>query len=168
MIDNIEKELRKNRCCFTGHRPEKLHLSEDKIKELMRVAIKQAIHDGFTTFISGMARGIDMWAAEIVLEEKTKNNNLRLICALPVVGFEKLWNNIEKHRYENILKQADLVKYISTHYYRGCYQIRNEWMVNHSHRVIAAYNGASGGTKNTINYAKRMSVDIINILENIK
>lgn len=23
-------------------------------------------------------------------------------------------------------------------------------MVNHSHRVIAAYNGASGGTKNTI------------------
>lgn len=42
-----EEELRKHRCCFTGHRPEKLHLTEDKIKVLLSAAIKQAIHDGY-------------------------------------------------------------------------------------------------------------------------
>ena len=33
-------------------------------------------------------------------------------------------------------------------------------------RVIAFYNCASGGTKNTINYANRKSVEIISILNN--
>lgn len=42
-----EEELRKKRCCFTGHRPEKLHLPEEQIKSLLSEAIKQAIHDGF-------------------------------------------------------------------------------------------------------------------------
>ena len=161
-----EEELRKHRCCFTGHRPEKLHLPKNKIRELLRVAIKQAIHDGFTTFISGMARGIDMWAAELVLEEKNKNSKIKLICAIPLMGFERSWNEQEKQTYRSIIAKADYVKYVSDHYFRACFQVRNEWMVNHSHRVIATYNGESGGTRNTINYAKRMGVDIINILEN--
>ena len=37
------------------------------IKELER-EIKAAIERGYTTFISGMARGDDIWAAEIVLK----------------------------------------------------------------------------------------------------
>ncbi len=38
-------------------------------------------------------------------------------------------------------------------------------MVDRSARVIAAYNGESGGTKNTIDYAKRRGIEIINILD---
>ena len=34
--DMIEYELRKRRCCFTGHRPEKLGISELKAKALLR------------------------------------------------------------------------------------------------------------------------------------
>lgn len=37
-------------------------------------------------------------------------------------------------------------------------------MVDHSKRVIAFYNGASGGTKNTIDYATRKGVEVINVL----
>ena len=33
----------------------------------LEAAILQAVDDGFVTFISGMARGVDIWAAEIVL-----------------------------------------------------------------------------------------------------
>ena len=161
-----EEELRKHRCCFTGHRPEKLHLPEEQIKSLLSEAIKQTIHDGFTTFISGMARGIDIWAAELVLEERKNNAAIKLVCASPLLGFERSWNEQEKQTYRSIIAKADYVKYVSDHYFRACFQVRNEWMVNHSNRVIATYNGESGGTRNTINYAKRMGVDIINILEN--
>lgn len=38
-------------------------------------------------------------------------------------------------------------------------------MVDRSARVIAAYNGESGGIKNTIEYAARQGIEVINILD---
>ena len=60
-----EQELRLHRCCFTGHRPEKISAPEATIKEALRGEVKKAITDGFVTFISGMARGVDV-AGELV------------------------------------------------------------------------------------------------------
>ena len=62
-----EQELRQHRCCFTGHRPEKLDKPEADVIEGLKKEIHTATADGFRTFISGMARGVDLWAAEIVL-----------------------------------------------------------------------------------------------------
>ena len=41
------------------------------------------------------------------------------------------------------------------------YQKRNEWMVDHSSRVIAFFNGEPGGTANTIDYARKRGVDVV-------
>lgn len=160
-----EPEKRLRRACFTGHRPEKLNLSEKEVKNKLRDLILKSIADGYTTFISGMARGVDMWAAEIVIEERKKNSDIKLICASPYKGFEKSWSIIEKHRHNTILKKADYIKYICEHYSPQCFQIRNVWMVDHSARVIAAYNGESGGTRNTVRYAIGRNVEIYNIFE---
>ena len=54
-----ESEMRPHRCCFTGHRPEKLYRSEIAIRADLDQAIRKAITDGFTVFITGMARGVD-------------------------------------------------------------------------------------------------------------
>ena len=162
-MDESEKRLR--RACFTGHRPEKLNVSEKEVKIKLRDAIRKSIYDGFTTFISGMARGVDMWAAEIVIEERKNNDNIKLICASPYEGFENSWSLIEKQRYRSILKKADYIKYVCGHYSKQCFQIRNVWMADHSARVIAAYNGESGGTRNTIRYATSKNIEVYNILE---
>jgi uncharacterized phage-like protein YoqJ len=44
-------------------------------------------------------------------------------------------------------------------------QIRNEWMVDNAHIVLALWDGSSGGTGNCIKYANRKSVNkpIINL-----
>ena len=64
----MDKETqREHRCCFTGHRPEKLTISEARLAELLEAEIKKAIDRQFTTFITGMAKGTDLIAAEIVL-----------------------------------------------------------------------------------------------------
>ena len=156
--------MNSHRCCFTGHRPEKLNISENEAKIRLHIAIRQAIADGYTTFISGMARGIDMWAAEIVLEEKENNDSITLVCAPPYEGFQNRWNEHERNLYDTIINLADVVKFICPHYSRGCFQIRNCYMVDRSSRVIAAYNEESGGTRNTINYALNKGVKVINIL----
>jgi len=37
-------------------------------------------------------------------------------------------------------------------------------MVDRSNLVIAVFGGHKGGTKNTIDYAKRMGVEVVNVL----
>ncbi len=159
------EELRLHRCCFTGHRPDKMEHGEKEIKPLLEKAIDEAIVEGYVTFITGMAMGTDIWAAEIVLERKKRNNNLHLICALPHPGFESRRSMTEKMRFNKIIKKADLVKEINDHYFTGCYQVRNEWMVDRSNLVIAVFNGQKSGTKNTVDYAKRKGIRIINVLD---
>ena len=160
----MENEKKQHRCCFTGHRPNKLDYSESEIKPLLETAVDNAISDGYVTFITGMAEGVDIWAAEIVLEKKKRNDALRLICAIPHPDFEKRRGFFEERRYNRILKNADYVTIISDHYYRACYQKRNEWMVDRSARLIAAYTGEKGGTKNTVDYAARKGVRTVFVL----
>ena len=156
-----EAEKRQHRVCFTGHRPEKLTQPESVVCTALEKEIRQAIADGLTVFISGMARGVDIWAAEIVLHIRDEGQSVRLICASPYEGFDRTWRADWQERYRTILDKADYVKYVCPYYSRACFQIRNEWMVNRSSRVIAVYNGSSGGTHNTIKYAKQKKVDCI-------
>ena len=82
-----EAEKRAKRCCFTGHRPEKLSVQDDIVQEELGKAIDIAISQGFRTFICGMERGVDLWAGEEVLLRKQCNPEIRLVCATPFVGF---------------------------------------------------------------------------------
>lgn len=160
----VENNKRRHRACFTGHRPHKLHQPESVVIAALEAKIREAIDDGFVTFISGMAWGVDIWAAEIVLRLKAEGHPIHLIAAVPYEGFEKSWDDDWKQRYHEALAAADLVKYVCEHYHRGCYQIRNEWMVDRSARLIAAYTGEKGGTKNTVDYAARKGVQTVFVL----
>ena len=145
------------RACFTGHRPEKLTRTEGEIKAELEVAIIEAITEGYRTFITGMARGVDIWAGEMVLKVKKEfpAYDIKLICAVPYEGFDEKWDKEWSMRYQNLLKQADLVKTLSACYNPGVFQERNEWMVERSSKVIAVYSGENSGTKNTLDYAQK-------------
>lgn len=158
---NTGLEKRKHTCCFSGHRPEKLIRSEAQIKTTLETEIRRSVNDGFTMFISGMARGVDVWGAEIVLRLRDEGFPIKLICAVPFEGFERSQSADDKARYNHIISFADEVVYVSSHYYRACFQIRNKWMVDRSSRVIAIYDGEKGGTKNTIDYASQTGVEIV-------
>ena len=79
------------RCCaVTGHRPKKFPWEYDETDGrciLLRKALKNQIIElvdaGFTDFLSGMAQGVDTWAALAVLELKENNPELKLHCVLP-------------------------------------------------------------------------------------
>ena len=157
----LEQELRRHRCCFTGHRPERLRMSESEAVFRLKEEIRTAIADGFQTFISGVARGVDLWTAEVVLSLRDEGATVRLICASPYRGVESRWSREWQERYRRVMKQADLVRFICPGYSRDCFQRRNQWMVDHSARVIAVYNGQPSGTRNTVEYARRCNVPVI-------
>lgn len=151
---------REHCCCFTGHRPEKLKMSEAELRPQLRKEIETAIADGYTTFISGMARGVDVYAAEEVLLAAERHPQVRLICAYPYRDscehFGKLW----RERCRAISRRADLRVDVCERYSAGCYQKRNEWMVQRSSRVIAVYDGSAGGTRNTLLTSLEQEVDV--------
>ena len=155
-----ENELRLHRCCFTGHRPEKLKRAEEEIKKSLEEAILKAIKDGYTTFITGMARGVDIWAGQIVLRLRQTNPELRLIAALPYPNCDSRWSTSWRKQYAEVLDAADLIQSISPQYSIASFQKRDEWMVDHAARVIAVYDGVPGGTKNTIEYAEKRRVEV--------
>lgn len=162
----LETEKRMHRCCFTGHRPEKLQASEAEVVAVLRSAIQKAIDDGFKTFISGMSRGVDIWAAEVVLAFRKADPNIHLICALPHPDFEVRWHDDWKERYRAILQQSDLVRMISPEFKMSAYMERNKWMVNRTSLVIAVFNGMNGGTQSTIKYARTQGVRVWNVYNN--
>jgi len=159
--------LRKHRCCFTGHRPEKLSIPENRLALLLETEIRKAIGSGFTTYITGMARGTDLVAGEIVLRLREQDDRLKLICALPHPGFGLHWDGGWTERFQHVLAAADLTRCVCPNFSYASYQIRNEWMVSRSSLVIAVFNGEHGGTKNTLDYAKRQGVPCIVIPEKV-
>ncbi len=140
-----------------GHRPEKLNVPEGLVLQRLDAAIRDAMEQGYTTFLSGAAKGVDLWAGELVLQHRLSRPDIQLVCAIPFQGFGLHWRDGWTERFQRVLQAADCVKYICEAYSRSAYQRRNEWLVDHSSRLIAAYTGASGGTRNTIEYAKRHS-----------
>lgn len=156
-----KKELRKHRCCFTGHRPGKLTIPEVRLAALLEVEIRKAVDQEFTTFITGMAKGTDLIAAEIVLRLREEDPRLRLVAALPYPNFGRRWGDSWSERFQRVLSAADQIECVCPCSSWVSYQLRNEWMVNHSALVIAAFNGESGGTKNTLDFARKQRVPCV-------
>ena len=147
--------------CFTGHRPQKLYcgFNEEhpaciKIKSQLRRLIVGVIEKkNVTKFISGMAIGVDMWAAEIVIDLKDDYPNITLEAAIPCRNQTASWNIKSKERYEWLLSHCDTVTVLQEQYTVDCMQRRNEYMVDKSDYVIAVWNGKPSGTGKTIKYA---------------
>ena len=155
-----ESEKRLRRCAFTGHRPEKVIGSEGRIIVELRKEILKAIGAGYNVFLTGMSRGVDLWAADIVIELRRYNKDLKLMCVIPFEGMEERWPVDWKKHYNLVRKQADHVQVLSDRYSQDAYQKRNQWLVNHSSRLIAVFNGEPSGTGNTIQYAEEQGIPV--------
>ena len=159
-----------NTCCFSGHRPDKFPWKYDEkstqcIQQKFRIELEivKAVANGYNHFITGMAQGTDMYCAEIVLSLKRDYPHITLECAIPFEGQENRYPKTLRERYQNILSAANERTVLSAEYTKPCFMIRNKYMVDKSSLLIAVYGGGSGGTKNTIEYAKRQNVEVITI-----
>ena len=65
-------------------------------------------------------------------------------------------------RYYDLLRDSDRIIQLCDNYQRGCYHIRNRYMVEHCDALIAIYNGEpKGGTSYTVNYARKLGKEIV-------
>ncbi|MEG1516684.1 MAG: SLOG family protein [Clostridia bacterium] len=94
-------------CCFTGSRPQNLSFGFDeqhpdcvRLKQLIRQEIQAFIvEQNVSHFISGMALGVDQWAAEAVLELKKIHPQITLEAAIPCETQMIKWKINQQERY---------------------------------------------------------------------
>jgi uncharacterized phage-like protein YoqJ len=148
---------------FTGHRWYDSSRKQCVIEKL-EGCVREAYKNGITNFISGMAIGFDLLAAELVLSLKQECPAITLTAALPFGEQASRFNERNKSRYYKCLSQADDIVILSNDYTTKCYLERDRFMVEHSSLLIACYDGRNkGGTFWTVNYAARIGKNVINI-----
>lgn len=149
-------------CAFTGHRPQNLPFRFDEsdkrciaLKNQLRKLIVQLIEQhNVTHFISGMAIGVDMYAAEIVLDLKARYPHITLESAIPCETQAAKWSEPLRARYFRIAKQCDKETMLQTQYTPDCMQKRNRYMVDQADMLLAVWDGTPSGTGSTVKYAQ--------------
>ncbi len=151
---------RNNTLCFTGHR---YYTGGAEDESRLAQALETAFADGYRVFVSGMAEGFDLAAAEAVLRLKERHADVVLVAAVPFRRQAAKYGAEERRRYERILSLADEAVILSEHYDYGCYYVRDDWMTERSSRLVCWYDGSDGGTRYTVRSALGRGVEIVNI-----
>ena len=158
---------------FTGYRISKLPFEPtseniNRLKAKLKEAVNTLYLKGFRTFYSGMCNGVDIWAAEAVLEFKKEFPDTALICAVPFEGHSDKLKGDELEAYRRITDNAlrvDILKGRITYRETArAFNERNKYMVDNSDALIAVCNKDSltpGGTANTVKMAQKKGIDII-------
>ena len=149
---------------LTGHRHERLGYPElnfetssewRKIIDWLKENIKK---EGITDAYCGMADGCDIAYGIAVTELKhDEKYHIKLHCVLPCKNYNS------KIRWHEILKaSADEWIELSDEFYRGCDNVRDQYMVDHSDKLFAIWDGIeSGGVWSTIRKAHKKDLEII-------
>lgn len=157
MIDKLKV------ACFSGHR--NLPKDRTELRTNLEKAIIELIEREVVFFGNGGALGFDQLAAETVLQLKEEYPHIRLVMVLPCPPEHQSlkWNDEQKKRYYEILKQADKVRILSPRYTSSCMLDRNRHLVDNSAYLICYLRERSGGTFYTVNYAERQGLRILQI-----
>lgn len=141
----------------TGHRPEKTE-GEEIVRTKSRVKLQYT--PGITTFITGMAAGLDLWAAD-----EARLLGIEVWAAIPWKGHQP--RKQDKELYDRILGYAVKKVFVTeVDDYPGpwVYQKRNEWMVDNADAIMSYWDGVEkGGTWNCVKYARKVGKPITNI-----
>ncbi len=162
-------DTRRRSCSFTGHRV----ISQEKVHELipkLKSTVLYLISKGVTEFHAGGADGFDTIAAGVVHEAAMTHKHVRLVLELP---YEKSFihlkkNAQEKRFYEFIKSVADEVnvhgqKPVSKLEAVKALYKRNRVLIDKSYYCVCYMKEETGGTAYTVNYAKNLDCNIINL-----
>ncbi len=162
---------------FTGHRPPSLGGYSKEAQQKLSDFACQVIRKLTTTdddiyAIIGMAQGWDT-AVAIACTAYT----VPYTAAVPFPGQELVWPQEARSLYTSLLENASRVVFIHPTRVSSCragevskiLQLRNQYIVDHSSKMIALYSGdinapaVRGGTANCIRYAMRQKVEVTNM-----
>ena len=150
---------------LTGHRPQRLGLPDDERCDewiyignwLNTILLDKFIHNEHTDIYCGMASGSDIKLGLIASEMRWMGEDISLHCILPCKNY-----NSSHPYYKEIKDAANEWIELSDEFYKGCDNIRDQYMVDHCDVLLAIWDGnKSGGVWSTIRKAQKAGKKII-------
>lgn len=157
----------------TGHRPPKICSWDEYetvgLERLIALARNCLIRLDAEEAISGMALGWD-----IAFSLAAINLNIPVIAAIPFKGQERKWSQKDQLLYNDTVCLSQEVVYVckeempssgewSKQKIDQMMKARDRYMVDRCDKVLALYNGTSGGTDATVNYANSQGKPVVNV-----
>lgn len=139
---------------ITGYKSHELgifqpsHPAISIIKKSIERNIRSFVEEGLEWVVISGQLGVELWAAEVVIDLKEEFHDLKLAVLLPFVEQEKNWNEENKHLFEEILINADYVNAITNRPYESPAQFRlkNEFIIQKSDGLLLVYDEEKEGT----------------------
>lgn len=147
---------------LTGHRPERLGYAKDtysteswgRMIDWLKLKIQE---NNITDVYCGMANGCDIAYGIAALELKDEDYSVKLHCILPCKNY-----NASNVWYKMLKEGADEWIELVEEFYKGCDDVRDQYMVDHSDKLFAIWDGhKSGGVWSTIRKAQKKDIEII-------
>lgn len=158
----------------TGYKQHELGIFDQKhpgihyIKKALQREIESQIETGLEWVIISGQLGVEIWAAEVVMELQMEYPHLKYAVITPFLEQEKNWNEANQLKYEEILMHADYVAAVTKRPYEGPWQFtaKNKFLIQNSDGLLIVYDEEKGGTPKYIKemadrYAENHDYEII-------
>jgi uncharacterized phage-like protein YoqJ len=167
--------------CVTGYKAHELGIFKDNhpgipfIKTALRTHLLSFIDRGLEWVLTSGQNGVELWAAEVVLELQETYPQLKLAVLTPFLEQEQNWKEEKQEIYRSILERADFVESLTRKSYEGPWQFRarDQFMLDKSDALLIVYDEEKEGTpryiwntalsKNEAGAAKADGVEIVRI-----
>lgn len=135
----------------------------ERLVKIFRDYLKQELYfhkASIQHVVTGMAIGWDQAVARACIHE-----DVPFIAAVPFIGQERKWPPHSQALYIWLMQQAKEVIVVSEGRYSPFkMQIRNQWIVDNSDRIVTMWGGdTAGGTWNCLKYAKEKNIPVENL-----
>jgi uncharacterized phage-like protein YoqJ len=139
---------------ITGYKPHELgifkkdHEAAQFIKKAIIKELIPMIEEGLEWVIISGQLGVELWAAEVVLDLQLHLPDLKLAVLTPFYGQEESWSEANKEWYESILAGADFVESISHKPYENPKQfyMKNQVLLHKTDAAIIMYDPEKEGS----------------------
>lgn len=155
------------RLLVTGYKAHELGIFNNKhqgityIKKALQNRITALLEEGLEWVIISGQLGVELWAAEVVLELRKVYSELQLAIITPFLEQEKNWNEEKQETYRFILEEADFVTSITKQPYEGPWQFKakNQFLLDNSDGLLILYDEENIGSPKYIMEEAMIRVD---------
>lgn len=132
---------------ITGYKPYELNIFNETAKEVTYLKkfiahkLTGYIEDGLEWVLIQGHLGIELWAAECVIDLKSVYPDLKLGVITPFENHTEKWNDTNLLRYQHVIGQADYVNAIYQRPYEGPHQFQagDQFMLDHTDITVLIY-----------------------------
>lgn len=146
----------KKTCAITGHR----ELPRDFDKNALYDELDNLVREGCDEFLCGMAEGFDLTALDCLLSLREKYPLILHAC-IPFAQQDKYFSHDNKKLYAKLLAACNVKTVLSESYFDGCFLARNRFMVDRCDVLFAYCTQKTGGTRYTVNYARKAGIPVL-------